>query len=30
MDAIDGAFDRRHAARWELRTGALGQDEKCP
>jgi len=29
-DAIDGAFDRRHAARGKLRTGALWQDEKGP
>ena len=28
--AIDGAFDRRHAARGELRTGVLWQDEKRP
>ena len=29
-DAIDGAFDCRHATRGELRTGALWQDEKGP
>ena len=29
-EAIDGAFDRRHAARGELRTGVLWQDEKGP
>ena len=29
-EAIDGAFDRRHAARGELRTGVLWQDEKDP
>ena len=27
-EAIDGAFDRRHAARGKLRTGVLWQDEK--
>jgi len=29
-DAIDGAFDRRHATRGELRTGGLWQNEKRP
>ena len=29
-EAIDGAFDRRHAARGELRTGVLWQDKKGP
>ena len=29
-EAIDGAFDRRHAARRELRTSVLWQDEKGP
>jgi hypothetical protein len=28
--AIDCAFDRRHASRRKLRTGALWQDEKSP
>ena len=28
--AIDGAFDRRHAAGGQLHTGVLWQDEKCP
>jgi len=28
--AVDGAFDRRYAARRELRTGILWQDEKGP
>src|SRR5262249_41410547 len=28
--AIDGAFNRRHAPRGELRTGVLWQDEKGP
>ena len=27
---VDGAFDRGHAARWELRTRILWQDEKRP
>ncbi len=29
-DAINGAFNRRHAARGKLRTGILWQDEKGP
>src|SRR5438046_447299 len=29
-DAIDGAFDRSHAARREFRTSVLWQDEKAP
>ena len=29
-EAIDGAFDRRHATRGKLRTGVLWQDEKGP
>lgn len=29
-EAVDGAFDRRHAARGELRTGVLWQGEKGP
>src|SRR6266576_3717165 len=29
-DAIDGAFDRGHAARREFRTSVLWQDEKAP
>jgi hypothetical protein len=29
-DAIDGAFDRRHAPRGELRTGGLWQGKKGP
>lgn len=29
-EAIDGAFDRRYAARGELRTGVLWQGEKGP
>ena len=29
-DTIDFAFDCRHAARWELRTGVLWQNQKRP
>jgi hypothetical protein len=29
-EAIDGAFDRRHATRRKLRTSILWQDEKGP
>ena len=30
IEAVHRAFDRRHAARWEPRTGALWQYKKCP